>query len=173
MRRKNAGIFVPHKLIDTPEHLWQKTIDVNVKSIYYGGLIAADKIKKRGGGVLINGGSFSSVIPSVGSGAYAASKAAVSSLTRTFAAELAPFNIRVIEYIPGVITTPMTKRVIQAKGSTLKSQIAQQRFGDGEDIANVIVFLASDFASFITGVSVEISGGKFCVQNPEAAWERK
>lgn len=169
----NAGIFVARKLIDTPEDLWQKIMDVNVKSIYYGGLIAADKIKKRGGGVLINAGSFSSVIPSAGSGAYAASKAAVSSLTRTFAAELAPFNIRVVCYIPGIIRTEMTRHLINVKGSQLESQIAQQRVGDGEDVANVIVFLASDFSSYITGVCVEISGGKFCVQNPQDAWERK
>ena len=64
-------------------------------------------------------------------------------------------------------------KVIKARGPVLKSQIAQQRLGSGEDIANVIVFLVSDYASYVTGVSVEISGGKFCVQNSDVAWERK
>ena len=67
--------MIEKKIIDTPEDLWQKTMDVNLKSVYYGGLIAADKIRKRGGGVLINAASFATLIPSVGSGAYAASAA--------------------------------------------------------------------------------------------------
>jgi NAD(P)-dependent dehydrogenase (short-subunit alcohol dehydrogenase family) len=91
----NAGIMIEKKIIDTPEDLWQKTMDVNLKSVYYGGLIAADKIRARGGGVLINAASFASLIPSVGSG-YAASKAAIANMTGTLAGELAPFNIRVV-----------------------------------------------------------------------------
>lgn len=166
----NAGIFVPHKLIDTPEELWQRVMDVNVKSIYYGGLIAADKIQKRGGGVLANAASFASLMPSIGSGAYAASKAAVYSMTKTLGAELAPFNIRVVGYAPGVIQTRMTQPGIDSKGSELASQTALQRFGTCEQVADVVLFLVSDHASYITGTCVEISGGKFCVQNPADAW---
>ena len=59
----NAGVFVPKKIIDTTEEQWQLTMDVNVKSVYYGGIIAADKIRKRGGGVLINAASFASLMP--------------------------------------------------------------------------------------------------------------
>jgi len=166
----NAAIVSSKKLIDTPEDLWQRVMDINVKSVYYGGLIAADKIKKRGGGVLLNAASFASLMPSVGSGAYAASKAAVFSMTKTLGAELAPFNIRVVGYCPGIIKTRMTEPLIQAKGKALKSQIALQRFGESEDVAKVIVFLASEHAAYITGTCVEISGGKFCVQNPQDAW---
>lgn len=166
----NAAIYSPKKLIDTPEDLWQRVMDVNVKSVYYGGLIAADKIKKRGGGVLFNAASFAALMPSVGSGVYAAAKAAIYSMTKTLGAELAPFNIRVVGYIPGMIKTRMTEPLIQAKGKELESQVALQRLGDVEDIANVILFLASDYAAYITGTCVEISGGKFCVQNPQDAW---
>ncbi len=166
----NAAIASRKKLIDTPEDLWQRVMDINVKSVYYGGLIAADKIKKRGGGVLINAASFASLMPSVGSGAYAASKAAIYSMTKTLGAELAPFNIRVVGYAPGVIKTGMTEALIQAKGKELQSQIALQQLGDVEDIARVVLFLASDHAAYITGTCVEISGGKFCVQNPQDAW---
>ena len=166
----NAGIFSPKKLIDTPEELWQQVMDVNVKSIYYGGLIAADKIRKRGGGVLVNAASFASLMPSIGSGAYAASKAAVYCMTKTLGAELAPFNIRVVGYAPGVIETRMTEPGIQSRGRELAGQIALQRFGQSEEIADVVLFLVSDHASYITGTCVEISGGKFCVQNPAAAW---
>jgi len=166
----NAGIFFPGKLIDTPEEAWQRVMDVNVKSIYYGGLIAADKIRKRGGGVLVNAASFASFMPSIGAGAYAASKAAVYSMTKTLGAELAPFNIRVVGYAPGVIETRMTEPGIQSKGRILASQVALQRFGNCEEVADVVLFLVSDFASYITGTCVEISGGKFCVQNPVDAW---
>jgi 3-oxoacyl-[acyl-carrier protein] reductase len=166
----NAGIFPSGKLIDTPEEVWQQAMDVNVKSIYYGGLIAADKIRKRGGGVLVNAASFASLMPSIGSGAYAASKAAVYSMTKTLGAELAPFNIRVVGYAPGVIETRMTKPAIQSRGRVLASPVALQRFGKCEEVADVVLFLVSDHASFITGTCVEISGGKFCVQNPADAW---
>lgn len=166
----NAGIMIEKKIIDTPEDQWHKTMDVNLKSVYYGGLIAADKIRKRGGGVLINAASFATLIPSVGSGVYAASKAAIASMTRTLAGELAPFNIRVVGFIPGVIETPMTAGWIERKGKILASQHALNRVGRAEEIANVLLFLASDYASFITGTCMEITGGKFCVQNPSDAW---
>jgi len=166
----NAGIMIEKKIIDTPEELWQQTMDVNLKSVYYGGLVAADKIRKRGGGVLINAASFASLIPSVGSGAYAASKAAIANMTRTLAGELAPYNIRVVGFIPGVIETPMTAAWIGKKGAILASQHALNRVGRADEIANALLFLASDYASFITGTCMEITGGKFCVQNPSDAW---
>ena len=166
----NAGAFVPHKIIDTTEEQWQRIMDVNVKSVYYGGLIAADKLRRRGGGVLINAASFASLLPSLGSGAYAASKAAVYSMTKSLAAELAPFNIRVIGYIPGVIETEMTAPTIKSKKALLESQIAMRRIGECEEVANAVLFMASDKASYITGTFIEVSGGKFCVQNPKDAW---
>jgi 3-oxoacyl-[acyl-carrier protein] reductase len=166
----NAGIYPSGKIIDTPDELWQKILDVNMKSVYYGGVIAADKLKKRGGGVLINAASFATLMPSVGSGVYAATKAAIASMTRSLAAELAPYNIRVVGYIPGVIETPMTESWIQTKSKILASQCALQRIGSAEEVANAVLFLASDKASYITGTCVEITGGKFCVQNPQDAW---
>ena len=166
----NAGIFLQKKIIDTPEDEWQKVMDINLKSIYYGGLIAADKFKKRGGGVLINAASFASLMPAVGSGAYAASKAAVASMTKSLAAELAPLNIRVVGFIPGIIETPMTESWIRKKGKILASQSVLQRIGRPEEVANALLFLASEKASFITGTCIEVTGGKFCVQNPQDAW---
>ena len=79
------------KIIDTPETQWRQLLDINLTSVYYGGLIAADKLTKRGGGVLINAASFAALMPCVGGGIYAATKAAIANMTRTLAAELAPF----------------------------------------------------------------------------------
>lgn len=166
----NAGILVSAPLIETSEEELQRLWDVNVKSIYYGGLIAADKIRKRGGGSLINGSSYAALLPVLGGGAYAASKAAVLSMTRSLAAELAPFNIRVNAYCPGVVETAMTSDVLQAKRDYLSSQNVLGRVGRPEEIAGAVLFLASEQASYITGTHIEISGGKFCVQNPGQAW---
>ncbi len=168
----NAAVCPQYKIIDTPDEVWQLVMDINVKSVYYGGIIAAEKIKKRGGGVLLNAASFASLMPSVGSGAYAASKAAVYSITKTLAAELAPYNIRVIGYIPGVIETKMTAPVIQVKREILEDQIALRRIGTDEEVANALVYFASDHAAYITGTFIEVSGGKFCVQNPQDAWRQ-
>jgi 3-oxoacyl-[acyl-carrier protein] reductase len=166
----NAGIFLARKLIDTSEDDWQRTMDVNLKAVYYGGLIAADKLKKRGGGVLINAASFGAIVPVLGSAAYAATKAGVVNMNGSLAGELAPFNIRVVGFIPGLIETPMTADYVISKRDVLASQVALNRLGTADEVAKVLLFLASDCSSYITGTCVEITGGKFCVQNPAAAW---
>jgi len=92
-------------------------------------------------------------------------------MTKTLAAELAPYNIRVVGYIPGMIATRMTEKIIESNREALERQVAMKRLGECEEIANAVLFAASDMASYITGTFIEISGGKFCVQNPTAAWE--
>ena len=167
----NAAVCPLMRVIDTPEDVWDQVMGINVKSVYFGGLIAADKMKKRGGGVLINGVSFSSLMPSVGYGVYSVSKGAVFNLTKVLAAELAPYKIRVVGYIPGIIETRMTEKIIESKRDILESQVALNYLGQPKEIAEAVLYLASDRASYITGTSIEITGGKFCVQNPGAAWE--
>lgn len=166
----NAGIIVYKKIIDTTDDEWQQIMNINVNSVFYGSKIAAEMMIKRGGGVLINASSFASIMPSLGGGAYAATKAAISSMTRSLAAELAPHNIRVNGYIPGVIVTKMTEPGLKEKKHVLESQLAMQKTGEPQDVANAVLFIASDKASYITGTCIEVSGGKFCVQNPQDAW---
>ena len=168
----NAG-YMPFSLLkDMSEEHYDIVMDTNLKSVFIGGKIAYEKMRQKGG-VLINASSFASVIPSVGYTAYAAAKAGVSSMTRTMASELAPYNIRVLGYIPGLIDTALTKESQKINGDKLLEPISNRRFGDPEDIAKVIVFMASDFAGYMTGTCLEISGGKFATQNPMKAWELK
>lgn len=169
----NAGIYPKGYLAEMPLDLWQKTFDINVSGVLYGARAAIPYMKKRGGGVIINAASFATIMPTGGRGAYGITKAAVGHITKVLGAELAPDNIRVTAYMPGFVATELTAPVIgEYEGNAIKRQVAQNRYGTPEEIAPVVVFLASDAASFITGSGVEVSGGKYCVQNPYAAWER-
>jgi len=165
----NAGFMPSAKLIDMSEELWDKVIDTNLKSVFTGTKIAYEKMKDHGG-VIINAASYAAVIPSVGGSAYAAAKSGVVSLTRTYAAELAPYKIRVLGYIPGVIDTALNAANIAARADALLTPLALQKFGEPEDVAKVILFMASDAADYMTGTCLEISGGKYAVQNARAAW---
>ena len=165
-------MYPQYSIIDTDEAMWDKTMDTNVKSVYLGARIAFRSMKDRGGVILI-ASSFAAVFPSVGSGAYAATKSAVTSMIKTLAAELAPYGIRVNGYIPGVINTDLTRPVISVNGEAMKQAIAMQDFGQPEDVAWALAFLASGYARYITGTTLEISGGKMGVQNPAKAWKDK
>jgi NAD(P)-dependent dehydrogenase (short-subunit alcohol dehydrogenase family) len=166
----NAGIYPQKKLLEMTEYEWDDVMHINLKSVWQGSKIAASYMQENGSGVILNAASFAAFIPSAGSGAYAASKAAILSLTKTFAAELAPFNIRVNAYVPGVIETPMTGPVIEKNIDNMIQTIPLGKLGKPEDIANAVAFMASDVSSYMTGTYMEISGGKFCVQNPRFAW---
>ena len=166
----NAG-YMPFALLkDMEEETLDAVLDINLKSVFTGSKIAFDKMHQRGG-VILNASSFASVIPTVGYSAYAAAKAAVASLTKTAASEFAPYGIRVLGYIPGLIDTALTKESQRKNGDALLAPIAARRYGTPDDIANVLLFLASDFAGYMTGTCIEISGGKFSTQNPMQAWE--
>ena len=158
----NAGVYPQYSIIDTPENVWDKTVDTNMKSEYLGARIAYEAMKDKGG-VMLLASSFAAVFPSVGSGVYAATKSAVKSMVNTLAAELAPYGIRVNGYIPGVIDTDMTHALTVSNGEAMKSAIAMQTFGEPMDVAWALAFLASDYARYITGTTLEISGGKMGV----------
>lgn len=167
----NAGIYPQSLVCDMTVSQWDSVMNINLKSVF----LCARECRKtmNHGGVLINAASFAALIGSAGSGAYAASKAAVYNLTKTLAAELAPCGIRVNGYIPGVIATGMTKEVIECKKEELTDAIALQRLGKPADVAEAVCFLSSENASYLTGMFIEISGGKLCVQNPEFAWKKQ
>lgn len=169
----NAGVYPAGYLAEMPLDVWRTTFSVNVDGVLYGARAAIPHMKARGKGVIINAASFATLMPTAGRGAYGITKAAVGHMTKVLGAELAPDNIRVVSYMPGFVATELTAPVIgEYEGNRIKMQVAQNRYGTPEEIAPVVVFLASDAASFITGSGIEASGGKYCVQNPYMPWER-
>lgn len=128
-------------------------------------------MKQNGGGVILNTSSFTSVIPSCGVALYSALKAGVDNLTRTMAAELARYKIRVLSVQPGYTQTALTASNIEKNFDFLVQNIAMRRLATPQDMANAFVFLASDAAGYINGISLPVAGAKLCVQNPMWSWQ--
>jgi NAD(P)-dependent dehydrogenase (short-subunit alcohol dehydrogenase family) len=167
----SAGIY-PHKtLFEVEEFDWDNTFSTNLRSIFFITQHIARHMKRHKGGVIINIASFASKIPSVNTGIYAATKSALVSLIKSMASEWAPHNIRVNGINPGVIRTTLTEPLINQKGDLLKTPIAMQRFGSPEEVADVVLFLASQSSAYITGEVINVTGGKFITQNPYQAWD--
>ena len=165
----NAGAFLVNPLLEVSENEWDTLIDTNLKATFFISQVFAKHMKKNKGGVIINAGSFASKISSVSAGVYAASKSALVSLTRSMAAEWAPYNIRVNSFSPGVIETEMTKPAREKDRDAMLRQISLNRFGKSHEVARAVSFLASDSSSYISGIDLDISGGKLIAQNPDDA----
>lgn len=163
----NAGGGESGPLLDCSVEKFREIVDLNLTSLFVGTQSAAKCMKKCGGGVILNGSSFGGILPTAGKSVYAAGKRAIMTLTTTFAAELAADNIRVVGYIPGFIIAGRAEDKLKRMGrEKLESEIVSRRLGEPEDIGNVVAFLASDRASYINGTNIEITGGKWIVQNP-------
>lgn len=167
----NAGGNLVKPLLDIQEEEWDSLQAVNLKSCFMGGQTAAREMKQRGGGVIVNISSFTAVMPLGTKSAYGAAKAGVVNLTRTMCAEWAPYGIRVVAIIPGMVETPMVLDWGEEVLKGMKGPIALRRFAQPEDIAGPIVLLCSQAASYVNGVALEVSGGKFAVQNMDECWD--
>ena len=132
------------------------------KSVVLGTKFSLDLFDNNG--AIINIGSFSGVLPMKSGSIYSALKSAVMTFTRSSAQELGSKGIRVNCIIPGVIRTPMTSKYIDDNFEKIIKPIALNRIGNARDIANVVLFLSSDYSSYITGTSLEVSGGKYLTQ---------
>ena len=167
----NAGVCPNVSIADMSEEAWDRGMAINLKSVFLSGKIVAPRMKS--GSCIINAASFVSLIPTAGLSMYSASKAGVLTLTRVMAAELGARGIRVNCYVPGLMNTTMNAERIAAQPERLKSQIASGAFGQPQDVANAVAFLASDNAGYINGTYIEVDGGKFCTQNPDYSWNVK
>lgn len=166
----NAGHIVKCALIDCPEGDFDAVFSVNTRATFFLSQMFARHMRRRGGGVIVCTGSYAATLASLDYGVYAASKAALASLTRSMAAEWAPFGIRVNAISPGVIPTRMTAPALETNEARMLEQISLRRVGAPEEVAAVALFLASDASSYMTGADIDVSGGKLIIQNPGAAW---
>jgi 3alpha(or 20beta)-hydroxysteroid dehydrogenase len=155
----NAGVTRARGVERTSEEEWEHVVGVNQKGAWLGIRAAVPALRSRGGGAIVNTGSIYGVIGSVSSTAYHASKGAIRAMTRQAAVELAPLGIRVNCILPGVIDTPMLADI---RGDWLKALLLRtplRRTGRPEEVAQAVLFLASDEASFITGAELAVDGG--------------
>lgn len=168
----NAGINIHKGFEDVSEDEWHSLVNTDFKSVFYGSAIAAKYMRKAGGGVIINTSSFTSIIPTAGKALYSAVKSGINSLTRSFAAELAADGIRVVAVAPGYTITPLTQKNVEQQKEWLVSNIGLNRLATADDMVGGYLFLASDRASYISGICLEISGAKFATQNPRWSWDK-
>jgi NAD(P)-dependent dehydrogenase (short-subunit alcohol dehydrogenase family) len=170
----NAGINVEGQVADLDWEHWRACFDVNVGGVFLMSREVAEVMKRAGSGRILSAASFAAIIPSVGSAAYAASKAAVVQFTRVLASELGPWDITVNAYAPGMVPTAMNgfAEMPDEAQARLLDTLSLRRWESPDDVADLLIFLASDAASYITGALVDVSGGKLATQIPSRAHGR-
>ncbi len=157
----NAGmnrdtLFVRMKLED-----WEEIIRVNLTGTFLVTQLSVKGMMKKRWGRIINMSSVVAFIGNVGQANYSSAKAGLIGFTKTLAKELASRNITVNAVAPGFIETDMTEDLPEDIKQGFLSQIPMNRFGKPEDVANVVLFLASDLAGYITGEVIHVNGGLF------------
>jgi len=155
----NAGITRDNLLIRMHENEWDAVIAVNLKGCFNCLKAAAKIMMKQRSGKIVNISSVVGVMGNVGQANYAASKGGVISLTKSAAKELAARNITVNAVAPGFIETEMTKNLHDSVKEAFMNLIPLKRPGQPEDVANVVSFLVSPAADYITGQVIHIDGG--------------
>jgi 3alpha(or 20beta)-hydroxysteroid dehydrogenase len=158
----NAGVSLPARIVDDTPEAFRRTLDVNLVGSFLGIKHVAPSIARAGGGSIVNISSISGLGGFAGGGAYTASKWGLRGLTRVAAADLAPLGIRVNAVLPGVIDTEM----LRGGGVTAeelvernRSRLLVERLGQPQDVAALVLFLASERASYITGTDLLVDGG--------------
>ena len=161
-----AGIIVRASGLDTSDEDWQRTLNVNVSGVFYMCRAAIRQMKAQGHGAVVNFGSIWGELSGKGALAYAMSKGAVHQITRTFAIEHARDGVRVNAVCPGEVNTPMLRAAGRATPLT-DEQLREMgervvpigRLAEPEEITQMVLFLASDAASYITGSMHYVDGG--------------
>lgn len=154
----NAGVSARDKLYDYKPEDFAKTMELNVNAVFNCAQAAARVMKEQGGGVILNTSSMVSIYGQPSGVAYPASKFAVNGLTKSLARELGKDNIRVNAVAPGVTRTDMLEALPDAVIKPIIDGIPLGRVGEPEDVANAFLYLASDLASYVTGVILSVDG---------------
>ncbi|MFQ6082435.1 MAG: SDR family NAD(P)-dependent oxidoreductase [Candidatus Aminicenantia bacterium] len=157
----NAGIWTYGEIGNMTEQLWEETMNINLKGIFLTCNTVVPYMKKRKMGWIINVSSTAGLRGEAFHSHYAASKGGIISFTKSLAVELAPYNILVNCVAPGWVDTDMCQEVFKDKEfrEQIRQSIPLKRIPLAEDIAGVILFLASDLARHITGAVINVSGG--------------
>lgn len=155
----NAGITRDGFLIRMSEQDWDEVLNVNLKGTFLLTKTVSKTMLKQRSGAIINLASIIGLIGNAGQCNYAASKAGVIALTKSTAKELASRNIRVNAVAPGFITTKMTESLPEDIRGKILDTIPLKRFGAPDDVAEAVLFLASDAAAYITGQVISVNGG--------------
>jgi NAD(P)-dependent dehydrogenase (short-subunit alcohol dehydrogenase family) len=158
----NSGIYNPMPHFEVTEQVWDDTMETNVKSYFFASQFFAKHVTERGGkGVIVNIASINSQSVVKNSAAYVTSKAAVAMLTKSLALDWGPMNIRVNAVGPGSIPTDINAAIYanKEKLEALQNRLPLGRQGTKDEIADSVLFLASDNASYITGQTLYVDGG--------------
>lgn len=156
----NAGISKDNLLLRMTPEQWEEVIQVNLNGVFYMTKQVIKPMMKARAGSIINMSSVIGEMGNAGQGSYAASKAGVIGFTKSVAKELGSRNIRCNAIAPGFVETDMTSYLKEGEAADkYKAGIPLGRFASAEDIANSVLFLASDMGSYITGQSISVCGG--------------
>lgn len=155
----NAGTFVMGQLFELSEEEWDRTINANLKGIWLSLKYQIPIMLQQKRGVIVNMASMSAIIGNPGVSIYSASKGGVVALTQSAAIEYAASGIRINAISPGVISTPMVDDIPTPLLEDIQSKHPIGRLGKPEEIANAVIWLCSDKASFVTGHNMVIDGG--------------
>ncbi len=155
----NAGITRDAQLKNLAESDFDLVVDINLKGVFLCAQAAARQMIAQGSGVILNAASVVGIDGNFGQTNYVATKSGVIGMTKVWARELGPKGIRVNALAPGFIETPMTAKMPEKIYSQMVERTPLRRAGHAQDIANAYLWLASDEAAFITGVTLRVDGG--------------
>ncbi|RST50601.1 SDR family NAD(P)-dependent oxidoreductase [Variovorax sp. MHTC-1] len=158
----NNAARTPYASIwDITTEEWDEVLTVNLRGSFFGCRIAGRHMRERGSGRIVNLSSIAGQQASAATGVhYAASKAGIVALTRSFAQELAPHGVTVNALAPAAVRSPVLDAMSRMQQRTLASGIPLGRFGEPEEVAAAVVYLASPAAAFMTGATLDLNGGR-------------
>lgn len=158
----NAGVGITKSSLDVTQEEWDEVMNIDLKGVFFTSQLAGRVMAKQKKGNIVNIASLGGVISSAKLIPYMAAKAGVIHMTKGLAVEWSKYNIRVNAVAPGYVPTPMTEPVLKDEKSykILTGLTPMRRLGEVEEIANVVMFLASDYSKYITGETIIADGGR-------------